>query len=220
MDEVLSKGVMDRLLTATEADLIDAQPQAETRKGRAKPSGGWMHAPANLHIFAMADQRLTKIARALGMQVSKVLKVQAKVLKDSRLLILRPAGPNDLTAFEVQRYSGGSGAWINLFDLLAPLGIVVDSGYRILYDAAFIPKESPLSPGLVIDLDQPKERRWEGKNDNAEEESGSTQESPNTQQTAKTKNAAKTQASAGTAESAKTQDGATAQETGKPAESK
>lgn len=168
--EVLSKRVLDLLLTATEADLIYAEPQAETVKGTAKPPGGWMHAPAYLQLFALADRRLTTLARASGMSATRVAKVQASLIGDSRLLLLRPAGSQDLTAFPVIRYARRSGAWVNLYDLLGPKGITVESGYRVRFDIAYVPKESLLRPGLVIDLDQPKERRLErpGKKDGSQ----------------------------------------------------
>jgi hypothetical protein len=54
-----------------------------------------------------------------------------------------------------------SAVFINLISLLGDAGETVETGYRERFEAAYVPKGSPLWPGLVIDLSQPKERRQE-----------------------------------------------------------
>jgi len=77
------------------------------------------------------------------------------------VLVIQAASADDLTAIAVNRYIGSSSIWINLIDLLGEAGLMVKTGYRERYAAAFVPEGSPLWPGLVIDLSHSKQRRVE-----------------------------------------------------------
>lgn len=156
-EEVLSQAAFDALINAKPEDLIAPDPDSEILKGNARASGGWIHSPAILELFAAADKRLTRVAEWMGMNVKRVDKVKANLLRGTKLLVLKPAQDGDLTAFPVVR--SGNSVTINLIALLGEHGLTVDSGYRERYEIAYLPKESPLWPGLFLDLADVKERR-------------------------------------------------------------
>lgn len=156
-EEVLNPKTMEALLRARPEDLISADAEAEVIKGNANPSGCWINSPAMVEFFASADKRLTRVANWAGNLVKRVDKIHARLLKGTKLMIITPAQPEDLTAIPINRY--GSTATFNAVNLLAEAGQTVETGYRERYDVAFVPKNSPLWPALVIDLAQVKERR-------------------------------------------------------------
>jgi hypothetical protein len=158
-DEVLSKKATEALLNLKEEELISADADAEVIKGNAKRPGCWIHSPAMVELFAAADKRLTRVANWAGMSAKQVAKVHARLVKGTKLVLITPAPVEDLTAIPVHRY--GSSAVFNLVNLLGEAGLTVATGYRERYDVAYVPKESPAWPALVIDLSQQKERRLE-----------------------------------------------------------
>jgi hypothetical protein len=158
-DVVLNKSALDALMNTKPEDLIAPDSDAEVIKGRAKRSGCWAHSPAMLDLFAAADKRLTRVANWAGMNVKRVEKVHARLIPGTKLVIIKAAPVEDLTAIPVNRY--GTAVTINLISLLAEHGLTVETGYRERYDVAYIPRESPHWPGLVIDLTDVKERRLE-----------------------------------------------------------
>lgn len=160
-EEILNRSTVDALLQVAPEDIIHHNPEAEVVKGTAHRSGGWLHAPAHLELFAAADRRLTRVANWAGLNVKRVERVHPKLVKGTKLLILQPAASEDLTALPVHRYAGSSSIWVNLIHLLGDAGLALETGYRERYHAAYVPKDSPLWPGLVIDLSQPQERRIE-----------------------------------------------------------
>jgi len=157
--EVLSRRTLDVLLNTPRTEVIKPAPEAETIKGTAYRSGGWLYSPGNLAIFAAADNRLTLLSSIEGRPVKQVNQVQPELIKGSTVVIFRTAPPEDLTAIPVNRYTGQSGAWINLFTLLAPAGLTVPTGYKERYEIAWVPEESPFWPALCMDLSRPVERR-------------------------------------------------------------
>lgn len=157
--EVLNRRAMEALLNTKPEDLIAANLDAEVIKGNARRSGCWIHAPGMVEFFAAADKRLTRVADWTTMEVKRVERVHANLVKGTKLVIIKPAPAEDLTAIPVNRY--GYSATFNLITLLGEAGLTVETGYRERYEVAYIPKESPLWPGLVIDLSQIKERRLE-----------------------------------------------------------
>jgi len=159
--EVLSKRTLDLLLNLSPDDLIRLNPDPEVIKGRARRPGGWLHAPAHFELFAATNRRLTRVAEWANLHISRVDRVQVSLIKGTKLLIIQAALTEDLTAIVVNRYAGSSSIWINLIDLLAEAGLTVQTGYRERYEVAYVPKESLVWPGLVIDLGQSKERRVE-----------------------------------------------------------
>jgi hypothetical protein len=159
-EEILARSTVDALMNVRPEDLVEADPHSEVIKGSANRSGGWLHAPAHLALFAAADKRLTRVANQEGIMVKKVERVLPKLIKGTRLLVIKAAKTEDLSAIPVNRY-GGSPVFINLISLLGEAGETVETGYRERFEAAYVPKGSPLWPGLVIDLSQPKERRQE-----------------------------------------------------------
>jgi len=146
MQEVLSKTTLDALLNTSPAEVIKPTPEAETVKGSANRPGGWLYGPAQFGLFANADKRLTRLSAIEGRPLKQVEKVQPELIKGRTVLILRTAPAEDLTAIPVRRYPGQSGAWINLYSLPGPAGLTVQTGYRELYDIAWVPKESPFWP--------------------------------------------------------------------------
>ena len=158
-EEVLHQNVLEALKNLSPDQLVTINPDTEVVKGKAYRSAAWLHGPAHLELLAMADKRLTKVANQGGNSINRVVKVKSYLVKGTKLLILKAAPADDLTAIPVNRYAGASSAWINLIDLLAQEGLTVDSNWKELYEVAFIPKSSPLWPGLLVDLSQKKDRR-------------------------------------------------------------
>jgi hypothetical protein len=167
MDDVLDQSVLEALQNVRPEDLIGPDHQAEALKGNANPSGCWIYGPAMIEGNAQADKRFSKDAELDGNPTTKVEKAVLKLIPGTKLLVIKHAKANDLTATDVNRYTGASGFWINAFNLLGPAGLTVESGYRVRYDVAYIPKSSPLWPGLIINLGKPKERRQVGKKKDA-----------------------------------------------------
>lgn len=159
--EVLTKTTADALLNIKPEDMIAPSPDAEVIKGNAYRSGGWLHSPAHLELFAAADKRLLRCAAQMGMPVNRIDRVKAILVRGTKLVVIRPAAEGDLSAIAVSRSPKSSAVMINLVQLLAPAGLTVQMGWRERFEAAYVPKGSPLWPGLVIDLSQPTERRQE-----------------------------------------------------------
>ena len=165
MEEILDQAILDVLNKTTPDQLIGVDPAKDLPKGTAYPASTWIHGPGHVELLAMADERLTRVANmklAEGeAQVNRVEKVIAKLVPGTKILTLRPAPAEDMTAVPVTRYEGQSGAWINLFALLKSANLTVDSGYREMYLVHYMPKSSPLWPALMIDLGARKDRRLE-----------------------------------------------------------
>ncbi len=185
IDEVINKSMADRLLGVRPEDLIAPNPQAEVVKGTARRSSAWLHSPAHLELLAIADKRLTRIAAQRGIIVNEVERVHATLIRGTRLVVIQPAGVNDLSALPVNRYEGTSSAWINLFTLLAPENLTVETGYKERFEVAYVPKGSPLWPGLVFDLGRPTGRRKTTRKKNQTQQTGQphqTEEAVETEQ--------------------------------------
>lgn len=165
MEEILDQTILDVLNRTTPDQLIGVDPTKDLPKGAAYPACTWVHGPGYVELLAMADERLTRVANMKRgpneAQVNQVDKVIAKLVPGTKILTLRPAPAEDMTAVPVTRYDGQSGAWINLFALLKSAGLTVDSGYREMYLVHYMPKSSPLWPALMIDLGARKDRRQE-----------------------------------------------------------
>ena len=144
-------------------------------KGTAHRPGGWLHAPANLELFAACDRRLTRVAGWAGLNIKRVERVHPSLVRGTELLVIQAAATDDLTAVAVNRYTGSSSIWVNLINLLSNAGLTVETGYRARYVVAYVPKGSPLWPGLVIDLSQSKERRVESGYKKKKDEAGSNE---------------------------------------------
>jgi len=163
MEETLSKFTVDALMNVKPEDLVSANPEAEVVKGTALKSCGYLHSPAMFELLAVADRRFTKVGNLAGIPGKKMERADARWIKGTKLIVIKAAPGTDLSATPVNRYTGSSSAWINLVSLLAELGLTVETGYREKYDVAFVPKGSPLWPGLVIDLGKSQGRSLEAK---------------------------------------------------------
>lgn len=163
INEVISNSVLELVLNATENDLEGPDESTEVRKGTTGEAQCWVHAPALFQLSALAWRRLGNVAEWAGVSVKEVRKVRARFVGKSKVLLLRAAEDNDRTAYDVQRHKRTSGALVNLFDLLATRSLAVTTGYRERFDVFYVPKESALWPGLLIDLGSPQERRLEPK---------------------------------------------------------
>lgn len=157
--EVLPSDVLEILTNVKPDQLVTPVPDSEVVKGRAYRSAAWLYGPAMLELMAMADRRLTKVAGLEGSSARRVERVKAMLIKGTKLLVVKAAPADDLTALPVTRYTGGSSAWINLISLLGTAGLTVESNWKELYEVAFVPKSSPLWPGLLINLGERKDRR-------------------------------------------------------------
>lgn len=173
--EVLSKRLLDLVLGADPDNLISATDTAELAKGNTNGSVCDIHSPANVEFYAMADKRLGRAARDAGINVTQVERVHARLIPGSRVIVIKPAPKEDLTAYKLNRYESSSTVWVNLFPLLAQEGLALESGYKTRFDVVNIPQESKLWPGLLIDLDQPLERSRETANKKSKKAEDSSQ---------------------------------------------
>lgn len=158
MNEVIHQSLADLLMNATESDLVGKDVDVEVRKGNTVPAAVWIGAPAQWRFSALSYRRLLKVAEWMGMQVKELNGIQAQVIGNSKVVLIRPAMENDRTAYPLGRYKGSSGAAVNLAELLGAHGLFVETGYREKFDVYYVPRESALWPGLVVDLGQPKAR--------------------------------------------------------------
>lgn len=168
IEETLEQSAVDALNRVTRDQLLGPDPDAEAIMGTAYSSSAWVHAPGNVELLAVADDRLTRIEnierekKSLPL-VNQVDRVIGKIVPGTQLLALMAAPDTNLTATPVRRYDGDSSAWANHSDLLASRKLAVDTGLKQLYHVAYVPKSSPLWPALVIDLSKPLDRRQEPK---------------------------------------------------------
>jgi len=151
MRETLDEADTQALLSVRPEDRIKPDSLAEKYSANTNPSSGWMHARARLEIMAVADQRLTRIANYMEIPGDLVERVHAELIKGTKLVVVKPALPNDFSALAVTR-PGGSSAWVNLIDLLSPVNLTVKTGYKKLYTMNYVPEGSPYYPALVINL--------------------------------------------------------------------
>jgi hypothetical protein len=141
-------------------EMILHDPTAETLRSNQYRSGGWLHGPAHLELFANTDRRLTKVANELGDPCEFVERVQAVRIKGTKLVYLWPTDKEDADGIEVKRYA--SSAWINLITLLGPANMTMETGYKHRYEINFAKPEDHVYPALKIDLGRVLERRKEG----------------------------------------------------------
>lgn len=173
-NEVLHQSALDALMNTTPEELIAPEKDPEVIKGNARRSGCWLHAPALLNLFAAADKRLTRVARLDKIEVRRVERVRPRLVPGTKLVILKAAHAEDLSAIPVNRY--GRAVTVNLITLMSEHGLTVEPGYRERFEVAYIPEGSPHWPGLVFDLDDVKERRKESASKKTEE--GESQPEP------------------------------------------
>lgn len=159
LDAHLPKKLADLMASVTEKDLRGPNKEAETLKGTTTTPGVWVYSPATFKFSALASRRLTKCARWSGKTDTQVTRVHARFVGETNTVLIKPADPLDVTAFEVAYYSSASGGVVNLYDLLGPANSTVETGYRQRYDVHLVPKGSPLWPGLVINLGESQERK-------------------------------------------------------------
>jgi len=71
------------------------------------------------------------------------------MLKDTKILVLKPAPDTDLTAYEVKRNDGSSSAVINLSELLRQNKVAVASGGRSGSTSPLLPRAAPWAPASL-----------------------------------------------------------------------
>lgn len=177
-EEVINKSALDALMNTRPEDLIAPDEEGEVIKGNARRSGCWLHSPALLDLFAAADKRLSLVGKWAGIEAKLIPKVQVRLIPGTRVVTIKAAHADDLTAIPVHRY--GSAVTINLISLLGEHDLKVEAGWRERYDVAFIPKGSPHWPGLFIDLNDVKERRQESEPKKAKGEPSSGEQQSST----------------------------------------
>lgn len=141
-------------------EAIFHDPNAETLRANQYRSGGWIHSPAQLELFANTDRRLTKMANQLGDPGNAVERVQALRVKETKLIYLWPTDKEDPNGIEVKRYD--SAAMINLITLLGPANLTVEPGYKQRYEINFAEPGDHVYPALKIELERVVERRKTG----------------------------------------------------------
>lgn len=164
-EEVIDSSLTDLLRNAKPEDLVGTTPGAEVRKTTALPSSCWIFSPGNTNLLSVAYGRLVRTA---GANVKYVDRVYARFVKGTKILVILPAPPTDLTAYEVKRYKT-SGAWVNLSGLLMEHRLTVEPGWKERYAVSYIPKGSPLGKGIFINLGEVQERRLTRKKDEEEQ---------------------------------------------------
>jgi hypothetical protein len=135
-------------------DLQANDPNAEYVKGNEKESGGWYHAPAHLEIFKAAQKRLNRLAKLRRMNVKRVTRLRAFMIKNSTTVLLVPAEDDDLAAIEMKWY-GATSAWVNLITLLGPEELTLSPGVKQLFHLEYAPKDGPAGLCLMFDLSNP-----------------------------------------------------------------
>ncbi|HEY3368083.1 MAG TPA: hypothetical protein VGK74_23740 [Symbiobacteriaceae bacterium] len=190
LDAQLPKKLADLLSSVTVKDLRGPESAAETLKGNTNTPNVWVYSPAVFKFSSLAQKRLTRVARQAGMQDTQVTRVHAQLIGDSNTVLIKPADALDLTAFENPNYRGVSGGVCNLFDLLGPARCTVETGYRQKYDVHMVPQGSAFWPGLLVDLDDPRERKLLPKRKKKSSSTGETKSS-----SGETKSATKDQTS-------------------------
>jgi hypothetical protein len=135
-------------------DFTPNNPDAEYIKGRQKPSGGWLHAPAQLELFKAARTRLNKLAMRRDLKTRRVRRVRAFLQKGTTLAFLFPAEDDDLAAIDIKSW-GGSAGWINLVSLLGPEELMLPTGIKKRFFIEYAPADCPLGPSLMFDLSNP-----------------------------------------------------------------
>lgn len=161
-EEVIDSSFADLLKNARPEDLMGVNPATEERPATSLPSSCWIHGPGRVELLSVAYSRLVKTA---GKGVKYVDRVYAEILKDSKVLVMRPAPDTDTTAYEVKRYDGASSAIVNLSKLLRQHKLAVATGWKEHYTVAFIPAGSALGKGIAINLGAVKERSRTSKKD-------------------------------------------------------
>lgn len=144
----------------------------EVLKGTAKAASCWRHSPCMFKLNRAADLRLTKADRLLGSNANQVDKVRAALSKTGKQIYIWPADHEDLEAITVNRV--GTSAWINLWDLLAPEKITMETGYRERHAVQFAPSDGLVTPAIMIDLEKPLERKPERRKSRAKSAAKST----------------------------------------------
>jgi hypothetical protein len=161
MEETISKSALEAVLNVDPKTLFTSEPDPDLRKGTAKGSKTWVHAPGQVELLALAASRLVKVSNQQGIPGNRIEKVQAYVIPGSKVLVIKGAPATDLTAITIRRRKKSSSVWINCFTALAKAGLTVDTGYMELYNVAYLPNNSPLWPGLLIDFGSRLDRQVE-----------------------------------------------------------
>jgi hypothetical protein len=147
----------DWLANITTDDLISIDPEAELRKGNQRESQGWMHGPGQLELLSTAYRRLVKLAGIKAKTpVNHLDKVKVKLVKGSKVVLIAPELNDVPDALPLNKY--GSSAWVNLFELLAPARLTVETGWRERYPVRIAPEGTPMGPCLLLDLTRHLER--------------------------------------------------------------
>ncbi len=144
-------------------EAIYHDPQAEVLRANQYRSGGWLHGPAQLELFANTGKRLVKIQNELGDPGKVVHKVQALRVKGTKLIYIWPTDKEDATGLEVRLYD--STAWLNLITLLGPADLTVEPGVRERYEVNFSQPGDHVYPALKLDLGNRLDRRKAGEPD-------------------------------------------------------
>ncbi len=155
------------------SDLIPHDPHADVLRANQYASGGWLHSPAQLQLFANTDERLTQVAHQLGMMCREVKRVLAYRVPDEKVAYIFPTWDEDPEGIEVRRY--GSATWINLITLLGPANLTVETGYRERYEVNLSRPDDAVYPALKLDMRRVLERRKTSDADDEDEKKTKTQ---------------------------------------------
>lgn len=143
-------------MTDHQDELIFNNQQAELLNRNQYESGGWLHSPANLQLFARSVKQLVGLNRALSIDEKWVPYVRAARPKGKDIVYIYPTDEHDPNKIDVHKRDGN--AWINLRSLLEPSHHTVELGYRVRYEIVAV-NDSPVGPALKLDLAKEVERR-------------------------------------------------------------
>ncbi|MDF2629590.1 MAG: hypothetical protein K0R39_3421 [Symbiobacteriaceae bacterium] len=146
------QSTFDALMAATRDQLHRPDLGAEILKGNTLPSAVWTTGPGIHDFTTVVDRRFADIARVMGVKLvnNKVARFHAWFVAGTDIMVMFPADPNDLSAFEIKRYDSGT-IHANLSNMLIAQGVAVESGYKEFRPVTMIPEGSKLWPGLSID---------------------------------------------------------------------
>lgn len=138
------------VITDPSQAILNTKGTHDTPKGNAKPAFITLVGPALGLLNKLGDRRLAKSVEPLGRQVNRVQKVRALIKKGTRTIFVWETFEEDTDGIDVKR--SGSYASINLWDLLGPVGLTVESGHYETYALELSEPTDLVYPALKFDM--------------------------------------------------------------------
>lgn len=173
--ETVKKKAADAVSTPPSGRIIWNSLNTPYLTGTMNPSGGWVHAPANLACFKATEEDLNRLCMRLIPGSSEATKVRACLIEGTKQVYIVPCEENDPDGISINKYSDQ--IWINLASLLLNAKTRVRAGYRERYNI-YLVEESPVGPALQLDLSRRLERRRISSSDKSKPAKGGSNAAP------------------------------------------